>query len=94
MAIAYRLLLLAQTVQNFSLKLLSGGCSPGFCPFVAGGFVRSSFPSRPMVVVSGSASGGGGGGGGCARRLGSADMMVVVWESLWNDQGGKARRGR
>jgi len=79
---AYLLLLLAQTVQNFSLKLsfaFEGGCSPGFCvwPFDAMGCGRSSVPSRPIVVVSGSVSGGGGGGGGCARRRGSVDMAVL-----------------
>jgi hypothetical protein len=76
------LLLLAQTVQNFSLKLsfgFGGGCSPGFCvwPFDVAGGCRSSAPSRPIVVVSGSVSGGGGGGGGCARRRGSVDMIVL-----------------
>ena len=78
----YLLLLLAQTVQNFNLKLsfaFEGGCSPGFCvwPFEAVGCCLSSAPSKPIVVVSGSVSGGGGGGGGCARRLGSVDMFVL-----------------
>jgi hypothetical protein len=76
---AYRLLLLAHTVQNFSLKLSSAGsCSPGFWPLVVVVWERSSVPSRPMVVVSGTSSGGGGGGGGCARRLGSVDMVTMV----------------
>lgn len=75
----YRLLLLAHTVQNFSLKPpssagLAGAVGLGCCwPFVC---EVSAFPSRPMVVVSGTSSGGGGGGGGCARRLGSVDMIV------------------
>jgi hypothetical protein len=78
----YLLLLLAQTVQNFNLKLsfaFEGGRSPGFCvcPFDATGCCLSSAPSRPIVVVSGSVSGGGGGGGGCARRRGSVDMIVL-----------------
>lgn len=74
---SYRLLLLAHTVQNFSLKPPSsaglagawGCCWPFVCEV-------SVLPSRPMVVVSGTSSGGGGGGGGCARRLGSVDMIV------------------
>jgi hypothetical protein len=79
----YRLLLLAHTVQNFSLKPPSsvdwvdagalGCCWPFVCEV-------SAFPSRPMVVVSGTSSGGGGGGGGCARRLGSVDM-ITEWIS-------------
>ena len=78
------MLLLAHTVQNFSLKLslaFEGGFSPGFCvwPFEVAGGCRSSAPSRPIVVVSGSVSGGGGGGGGCcARRRGSVDMIVLL----------------
>lgn len=80
---AYRLLLLAHTVQNFNLKLSSGwgvgaGFSLGVWPFVAVEGGCSVVPSRPMVVMSGSASGGGGGGGGCARRLGSVDMIDKV----------------
>ena len=73
----YRLLLLAHTVQNFSLKLSSAGLAGawGCClPFVC---EVSVFPSRPMIVVSGTSSGGGGGGGGWARRLGSVDMVVI-----------------
>ena len=76
----YRLLLLAHTVQNFSLKPpssvgLVGAWGLGCCwPFVCEGC--SVVPSTPMVVVSGTSSGGGGGGGGCARRLGSVDMVV------------------
>ena len=75
----YRLLLLAHTVQNFNLKPpssagLADAWGLGCCwPFVC---EVSVFPSRPMVVVSGTSSGGGGGGGGCARRLGSVDMVV------------------
>lgn len=88
---AYLLLLLAQTVQNFSLKLSAGGCSPGFCwgwlPFdevlVGWGCLSSVVPSRPIVVVSGSVSGGGGGGGGCARRRGSDDMIVFCEDFFW-----------
>jgi hypothetical protein len=74
---AYRLLLLAHTVQNLSLKLSSAGLA-GACgaPFVAMVCEGSVVLSRPIVVVSGTSSGGGGGGGGCARRLGSVDMIV------------------
>jgi hypothetical protein len=53
---------------------LAGVWGLGCCwPFVC---EVSAFPSRPIVVVSGTSSGGGGGGGGCARRLGSVDMVV------------------
>jgi hypothetical protein len=75
--IAYLLLLLAHTVQNFSLKSVGAG-SPGFWLCVAIIGELSSAPSRLMIVVSGTSSGGGGGGGGCARRLGSVDMAGGV----------------
>jgi hypothetical protein len=77
LGIAYLLLLLAHTVQNFSLKSVGAG-SPGFWLCVAIIGELSSAPSRPMIVVSGTSSGGGGGGGGCARRLGSVDMASGV----------------
>ena len=62
-----RLLLLAQTVQNLSLKPESAAW-PAFWPLVLGREVSSSVPSRPMIVLSGSDSGraGGVGGGGGA----------------------------
>ena len=58
----YRLLLLAQTVQNFNLYPPCAS-SPGFSPF-AWFCSASSAPSRPIVMLSRSFAGGGGGGGG------------------------------
>lgn len=69
----YRLLLLAQTVQNLSLKLLSPA------PFVT--VSLSLAPSRPGLRVGMVSTGGGGGGGVVAAagalalaRRGSADI--------------------
>jgi hypothetical protein len=89
LGIAYLLLLLAHTVQNFSLKSVGAG-SPGFWLCVAIIGELSSAPSRPMIVVSGTSSGGGGGGGGCARRLGSVDIACAVVAVLCGRVQGKS----
>ena len=78
-----RLLLLAQTVQNLSLKLECSGCA-AFWPFTAGAGLGmgEAAPSIAMLMLSGSASGGvggvgGGGGAGCGLRRGSVAILML-----------------
>ena len=100
-----RLLLLAQTVQNLSLKPPCcsvggvGGVACGVAVAVAGregtGSAATVVAGRESSMVD--AGGGGGGGGGWVeggRRRGSTDMVEGGVQAAAGRQGAKASKGR